>query len=83
MATVTTRFCDCCGQKIDEKIYKNRYSFQELMYEGSLTSKYVTRVIQLDICDTCANDFDDAIEQVFNAHKIVPEETVEGETIYE
>lgn len=69
MATVTKTYCDCCGQEIVTDVtqipYSSKYYIRRVYrYLGSNGND--TSLEAIDLCDTCKEAIDNAIEKIFN-----------------
>lgn len=64
MAIVTTVYCDCCGSQFRQNRYKDKYEIRKSVYSGMGNNSKTLG--QLDLCDTCREAIDNAIENIFN-----------------
>ena len=76
MAVVTKTYCDCCGQEIVDATLKDPYSSKYYVrricrYHGF--NGKATSLEAIDLCDTCKENIDTAIDAIFNP--VVEEET--------
>lgn len=80
MAQITKAYCDCCGQEIvtdaTQIPYSSKYYIRRIYrYVGSNGND--TSLEAIDLCDTCKENIDTAIDAIFNP---VVEEEINNET---
>lgn len=77
MATVTKIYCDCCGQEIVHDVTRTPYSSKFYIRRIYCSNGNDSYLEAMDLCDTCKENIDDAIDAIFNP---VVEEEINNET---
>lgn len=81
MDQITKTYCDCCGQEIvtdaTQIPYSSKYYIRRIYrYVGSNGND---TSLEVDLCDTCKENIDTAIDAIFNP---VVEEEINNEIRY-